>query len=114
MYYVLNLIAALHARIEDAKDRGATATEYAMLVAFIAIAIVVAVTVLRRPAERLVQHLGNKIGIDEPAAPVTRTSRLGLTHGRAGPDGSRPRPRARPGPFTDPASYSGIDFGRVQ
>ena len=37
MFYVLNLIAALHARVEDAKDRGATATEYAMLVAFIAI-----------------------------------------------------------------------------
>ena len=36
MFYVLNLIAALHARVDDAKDRGATATEYAMLVAFIA------------------------------------------------------------------------------
>jgi pilus assembly protein Flp/PilA len=43
MYFVLNLIAAMHARIEDAKDRGATATEYALLVALIALVIVVGV-----------------------------------------------------------------------
>jgi pilus assembly protein Flp/PilA len=43
MYYVLNLIAAMHARIENVKDRGATATEYALLVALIALVIVVGV-----------------------------------------------------------------------
>ena len=56
MFYVLNLIAALHARVEDAKDRGATATEYAMLVAFIAIVITAGVDDLRQPAQHLVQQ----------------------------------------------------------
>ena len=45
MYYVLNFIAAMQVRLDDAKDRGATATEYAMLVAFIAIVVVGGVTI---------------------------------------------------------------------
>ncbi len=50
MNYAFALIVALHARLEDRvenlKDRGATATEYAMLVAFIAIVISFAVSAL--------------------------------------------------------------------
>ena len=48
MEKVLRMIVAMHVRLNDAadaaKDRGATATEYAVLVAFIALAIIVAVT----------------------------------------------------------------------
>jgi len=48
MEKVLRMIVAMHVRLTDAtdaaKDRGATATEYAVLVAFIALAIIIAVT----------------------------------------------------------------------
>jgi pilus assembly protein Flp/PilA len=63
MFYVLNMIAALHARVESAKDRGATATEYAMLVAFIAVAIVLAVTFFGDALRDFFNGLGKKIGI---------------------------------------------------
>ena len=39
MFYVLNLIAAMQTRVSDAKDRGATATEYALLIVGIGIAL---------------------------------------------------------------------------
>jgi pilus assembly protein Flp/PilA len=65
MYYVLNMIAALHARIETAKDRGATATEYAMLVAFIAIAISLAVIAFGTQLSTFFNALGNKVGLNK-------------------------------------------------
>ncbi|HEY2273203.1 MAG TPA: Flp family type IVb pilin [Jatrophihabitantaceae bacterium] len=63
MFYVYNLIALLHSRVENAKDRGATATEYAMLVAFIAVAIVAAVTLFGGQLSDFFNSLGQKIGI---------------------------------------------------
>jgi pilus assembly protein Flp/PilA len=63
MFYVLNMIAALHARVENAKDRGATATEYALLVAFIALAIVATVTIFGSQLSSFFNSLGQKIGI---------------------------------------------------
>ena len=44
---ILKLIFAIHTRVADFRDedRGATATEYALLVSFIAIAIIAGVTV---------------------------------------------------------------------
>jgi pilus assembly protein Flp/PilA len=65
MYFALTIIAALHNRIEDAKDRGATATEYAMLVAFIAVAIVAAVTFFGGALSDFFTGLGHKIGITD-------------------------------------------------
>ena len=48
MEKLLRMIVAIHTRVLDVveheKDRGATATEYAVLVAFIAIAIIAGVT----------------------------------------------------------------------
>jgi pilus assembly protein Flp/PilA len=43
---ILKVIIAIHSRVADIRDedRGATATEYALLVSFIAIAILVGVT----------------------------------------------------------------------
>jgi pilus assembly protein Flp/PilA len=63
MYYALMVIAALHNRIDSAKDRGATATEYAMLVAFIAVAIVAAVTAFGGQLSDFFNSLGQNIGI---------------------------------------------------
>jgi pilus assembly protein Flp/PilA len=63
MYYVLSLIAALHARADEAKDRGATATEYALLVALIAIAIVAAVTVFGSQLSTFFDKLGSKVAV---------------------------------------------------
>jgi Flp pilus assembly pilin Flp len=65
MYYLYSLIAALHTRVEDAKDRGATATEYAMLVAFIAIAITVGVIAFGNQLSTWFDNLGNKIGLNK-------------------------------------------------
>ena len=49
MEKLLRMIVAIHTRVldvvENDKDRGATATEYAVLVAFIAIAIIAGVGV---------------------------------------------------------------------
>lgn len=63
MFYVFNIIAALHQRVEDAKDRGATATEYAMLVAFIAVAISVVVWQFGGALSTFFGGLSDKIGL---------------------------------------------------
>ncbi len=63
MYYVLNMIAALHARVDDAKDRGATATEYAMLVAFIALVVAVGVTAFGNDLSGWFSGLSKSIGL---------------------------------------------------
>jgi pilus assembly protein Flp/PilA len=46
MQHLLKLIAAMHLRLNEFadKERGATATEYAILVAFIALLIILGVT----------------------------------------------------------------------
>ena len=71
MYYVYSLIVALHARVEDAKDRGATATEYAMLVAFIAIILVAGVSFFGNQLSTWFHDLGDKIGLTNSSNPVT-------------------------------------------
>jgi pilus assembly protein Flp/PilA len=67
MYYVLTMIAALHARIvgDEDKDRGATATEYALLVAFIAIAITAGVIAFGGALSDFFTNLGDKVGLDK-------------------------------------------------
>jgi pilus assembly protein Flp/PilA len=67
MYYVLTMIAALHARIagDENKDRGATATEYALLVAFIAIAITVGVTAFGTELSNWFSDLCDKVGLNK-------------------------------------------------
>jgi pilus assembly protein Flp/PilA len=65
MFYVLNLIAAITSRLDEAKDRGATATEYAMLVAFIAIVITAGVGVFGTALSNWFDGLGNKIGLNK-------------------------------------------------
>jgi pilus assembly protein Flp/PilA len=73
MYYVLNTLRLLQARLDTAKDRGATATEYAMLVAFIAVAIVICVTFFGNALADFFGSLGNKIGITSDS--VSHTSK---------------------------------------
>jgi pilus assembly protein Flp/PilA len=65
MFYILNFIAAMQVRLDDAKDRGATATEYAMLVAFIAIVVVGGVTIFGSALSTWFTGLGNKIGLNK-------------------------------------------------
>jgi pilus assembly protein Flp/PilA len=65
MNQLLSMIAFVTARVnvvrDEAKDRGATATEYALLVALIAIAIVVAVTAFGGALGNFFTNLGTKV-----------------------------------------------------
>jgi pilus assembly protein Flp/PilA len=65
MNQLLNLIAFVTARVnvarDEANDRGATATEYALLVALIAIAIVIAVTAFGGALSSFFSNLGTKV-----------------------------------------------------
>ena len=65
MKQLLSMIAFVTARVnvarDEAKDRGATATEYALLVALIAIAIVVAVTAFGGALGNFFSDLGDKV-----------------------------------------------------
>jgi pilus assembly protein Flp/PilA len=63
MLFVLNMIAAMHARVENAKDRGATATEYAILVTVIAIVLMVGAAIFGGYLSDWFGALGDKIGI---------------------------------------------------
>jgi len=64
MNYLLNLVVALHSRLHQADDeRGATATEYALLVAFIALVIVAGVTVFGSSLDTFFSNIGTKIGL---------------------------------------------------
>jgi len=64
MNYFLNLVVALHSRLHHADDeRGATATEYALLVAFIALVIVAGVTVFGSSLDTFFSNIGTKIGL---------------------------------------------------
>jgi pilus assembly protein Flp/PilA len=65
MQQILNLVAFMSARInvarKDANDRGATATEYALLVSFIAIAIIGGVTLFGGALNTFFTGLGSRI-----------------------------------------------------
>jgi pilus assembly protein Flp/PilA len=67
MEKLLNMIAFVAARInvarDDARERGATATEYAMLVAFIAVVIGVGVAAFGNQLNDFFNSLASKIGI---------------------------------------------------
>lgn len=57
---ILGLIIAMHMRIYD-RERGATATEYALLVAFIALAIIVGVTAFGNQLNTFFDGLAAKV-----------------------------------------------------
>jgi pilus assembly protein Flp/PilA len=65
MQYILRLIVAMHTRIAEIadKERGATATEYALLVAFIALAIIIGVTAFGSALNSFFSNLATRIGI---------------------------------------------------
>jgi Flp pilus assembly pilin Flp len=65
MEKVLRLIVAVHIRAHQAgeEERGATATEYAILVAFIAVVIVVGVTAFGTQLNTFFTSLGNNLGL---------------------------------------------------
>ena len=65
MHRLLTLIAAIHARVASLDDResGATATEYALLVALIALVIVAGVTLFGSQLNSFFSDLGTKVGI---------------------------------------------------
>jgi len=63
MLFVLNLIAALHTRVEDAKDRGATATEYAILIVGIALIVAVGAAVFGGALSDWFKGLGKTLKI---------------------------------------------------
>jgi pilus assembly protein Flp/PilA len=65
MQHILKLIVAMHTRIAEIaeKDRGATATEYALLVAFIALAIIVGVTAFGSALNSFFSNLATRVGL---------------------------------------------------
>ncbi len=62
---ILNLIVAVHTRVTELveKERGATATEYALLVAFIALAIIVGVTLFGNALNTFFSNLATRVGL---------------------------------------------------
>lgn len=65
MQQILRLIVALHTRATTVRDsdRGATATEYALLVAFIAIAIIIGVTAFGTALNTFFTNLATRVGL---------------------------------------------------
>jgi pilus assembly protein Flp/PilA len=65
MQYLLTMIAAIHTRTAEIarRDRGATATEYALLVAFIALAIIVGVTAFGSALNSFFSDLATRVGL---------------------------------------------------
>jgi pilus assembly protein Flp/PilA len=63
MEKILGFIVAMHIRVADIRDndRGATATEYALLVSFIAIAIIVGVTAFGGALNSFFKSLGTTV-----------------------------------------------------
>ena len=63
MEKLLKLIVAMHSRVVDMfeKERGATATEYAILVAFIALLIIIGVTFFGDNLNNWFGRLGNHV-----------------------------------------------------
>ena len=64
MQYLLNLFVAIQLRAADLsdKDRGATATEYALLVAFIALVVVGGATLFGTALSNWFKNLATSIG----------------------------------------------------
>jgi pilus assembly protein Flp/PilA len=62
---ILQLVVAMHTRLTEltSKDRGATATEYALLVAFIALAIIVGVTAFGSALNSFFNSLATRVGL---------------------------------------------------
>jgi pilus assembly protein Flp/PilA len=65
MHQLLKLIVAIQMRATDVrdKDRGATATEYALLVAFIAIVIIVGVGLFGTALNTFFTNLATRVGL---------------------------------------------------
>jgi pilus assembly protein Flp/PilA len=55
--YLNTLLDLLHTRVEDRKERGATAVEYGLLVGLIAVVIIVTVTALGGRLNQLFQAI---------------------------------------------------------
>jgi pilus assembly protein Flp/PilA len=55
--YLSTLLDLLHYRVEDRKERGATAVEYGLLVGLIAVVIIVTVTALGGRLNQLFQAI---------------------------------------------------------
>ena len=60
---IIRFAAMVRSMLFDRDDSGATATEYAILVAFIALAIVLGVTLFGSQLNDFFSTLGSKIGI---------------------------------------------------
>jgi pilus assembly protein Flp/PilA len=58
---LLNLIVALHARLDAKSDRGATATEYAILVAVIAMVVIGGATLFGSNLNSWFSSLGSHV-----------------------------------------------------
>lgn len=61
MQKLMQLIVAMYVRVED-RERGATATEYALLVALIALVIVGGVTLFGSQLNTFFSGIGAKLG----------------------------------------------------
>ncbi|MEH6820570.1 MAG: Flp family type IVb pilin [Dietzia psychralcaliphila] len=66
--YFFTLFALAGERLDDRKDRGATAVEYGLMVGLIAIVIIVAVATLGTELQELFTSVGTRIGAIPPAA----------------------------------------------
>jgi pilus assembly protein Flp/PilA len=62
MHKFLMMIVAMQTRVLDSRDRGATATEYALLVALIALVIVVGVGAFGTQLNTFFNSIGSKLG----------------------------------------------------
>jgi pilus assembly protein Flp/PilA len=65
MQHLLTMIAAIQVRSTEFADRerGATATEYALLVAFIALAIIIGVTAFGSALNSFFSDLASRVGL---------------------------------------------------
>jgi pilus assembly protein Flp/PilA len=65
MHNVMKIIVAFYNRAAEIgnRERGATATEYALLVAFIALAIIVGVTAFGTALNNFFSNLGTRVGL---------------------------------------------------
>ena len=62
MQKILMMIVAMQNRVAESRDRGATATEYALLVSLIALVIVVGVGVFGGQLNSFFNTIGGKLG----------------------------------------------------
>jgi pilus assembly protein Flp/PilA len=62
MHKLLVITVAMQLRLSESRERGATATEYALLVALIALVIVVGVTAFGTQLNDFFTNTGSKLG----------------------------------------------------